>query len=200
VTQHARHTRGLLDAIEAGDAASQRRLASRLGIALGLTNLLLRRVVAKGWVKVVHVQANRVSYLLTPAGIAAKARLTREYLAGTIQFYADARERVCERFAELSTEFHGDGAPKRIVFYGAGEIAEIGYVSLQETEFTLIGVVDASRRKSFFGIPVQSPDALTACTLGDLAYDKLVVMSFDTKGVQAYLDQLGVGSERVFWV
>jgi len=99
---HGRQIRGILLEIEANDLVSQRHLSQRLGIALGLTNLLLRRIVAKGWIKVVHIRPNRVRYLLTPAGIAAKARLTREYLASTLSFYADARERIRERFAELS--------------------------------------------------------------------------------------------------
>src|SRR4051812_42552228 len=98
MNRHGRHMRGILLELESGEAVSQRRLSDRLGIALGLTNLLLRRVIAKGWVKVVHVQRNRVRYLLTPAGIAAKVHLTREYLEGTLHFYADARERVAERF------------------------------------------------------------------------------------------------------
>src|SRR6266849_501649 len=147
--------RGILTAIEADHGVSQRRLAHRLGIALGLTNLLLRRIIAKGWVKVVHIQRNRVSYLLTPAGIAAKAKLTREYLEGTLQFYAEARERVRDRFAELSRQLTSESvASKRIVFYGEGEVAEIGYVSLQETDLQLVGVVDALRAKPFFGLPV----------------------------------------------
>src|SRR4051794_22490130 len=126
VNQHGRLMRGILLAIEADQQVSQRRLSSRLGIALGLTNLLLRRVIAKGWVKVVHVQRNRVGYLVTPAGLAAKARLTREYLDGTLKFYAEARERVRERFEELSADLARENQPKRIVFFGGGEIAEIG--------------------------------------------------------------------------
>lgn len=207
VNPHGRHMRGILLEIEAGHAVSQRRLAHRLGIALGLTNLLLRRVIAKGWVKVVHIQPNRVRYLLTPAGIAAKVRLTREYLEGTLQFYADARERVSERFTELSAGLDGSGeheterpASKRIVFYGAGEIAEIGYVSLQETDLQLVGVVDGARAKPFFGLPIHPPDHLTADSLDGCSFDRIVVMSFETKGIVADLESRGIASERVFWI
>lgn len=186
---------------------SQRRLAERLGIALGLANLLMRRVIAKGWVKVIHIRANRVRYLLTPAGIAAKARLTREYLEGTLQFYADARERIRERFAELSRadgwRSDGDGQPcvKRIVFYGANEIAEIGYVSLQETDLQLVGVVDPRRAKPFFGLPVHPPQRLRPVDLDGQPFDRLVVMSFrEGDAIRRDLDRIGFPPDRVFWI
>lgn len=200
MTQHGPHIRGLLVEIESGQAVSQRHLSSRLGIALGLTNLLLRRIVAKGWVKVVRVRPNRVCYLLTPAGVLEKARLTREYLEGTLQFYTDARERVRDRFRELSTELDGLGLPKRIVFYGAGEIAEIGYVSLQETDLELVAVVDPARTKPFFGLPVHSPDCLGPTALDGRPFDRLVVMSFGTESILARLEQLGIDDDRVFLI
>lgn len=192
--------RGLLLEIEADEAVSQRHLAHRLGIALGLTNLLVRRIIAKGWVKVVHIRPNRVQYLLTPAGIAAKARLTREYLQGTVQFYAEARERIRERFAELSGELDAAGGTKRIVFLGAGEIAEIGYVSLQETDLQLVGVIDDARIKPFFGLPVHPPERLGASALGGQPFDRLVVMSFETRKTRAALDRIELTRERVFWI
>jgi len=197
---HGRQIRGILLEIEANDLVSQRHLSQRLGIALGLTNLLLRRIVAKGWIKVVHIRPNRVRYLLTPAGIAAKARLTREYLASTLSFYADARERIRERFAELSVELDGEGETKRIVFLGAGEIAEIGYVSLQETDLQLVGVIDSTRTKPFFGLPVQPLDRVTPSCIDGQSFDRLVVMSFETRKARATLEKLELGAERVFWI
>jgi DNA-binding MarR family transcriptional regulator len=192
--------RGILLEIESNDGVSQRHLARRLGIALGLTNLLVRRIVAKGWVKVTHIHPNRVRYLLTRAGIAAKARLTREYLESSLLFYAEARERIRERFGELSAELDAAGPTKRIVFLGAGEIAEIGYVSLQETDLQLVAVIDATRVKPFFGLPVQQPDPLAAASLGEQPFDRLVVMSFEKKKTRAALDKLGVAPDRVFWI
>jgi DNA-binding MarR family transcriptional regulator len=200
VNRHGRYMRGLLLEIEAGHAVSQRHLAQRLGIALGLTNLLVRRIVAKGWVKAVHIRPNRVRYLLTPAGIAAKIRLTREYLEGTLQFYTEVRERVRERFGELSAELDALGGPKRIVFYGAGEIAEIGFVSLQETDLQLVAVVDSVRTKPFFGLPVHPPDRLQPAALDGSAFDKLVVMAFETGGILDTLEQSGISPDRVFWI
>jgi DNA-binding MarR family transcriptional regulator len=52
------------------DPRSQRSLSRDMGIALGLTNLIIRRLVHKGWVRIIRIKPNRVRYLLTPAGIA----------------------------------------------------------------------------------------------------------------------------------
>src|ERR1051325_6352873 len=94
VTSHDAHTREILAEIERGKAVTQRSLSKRLGIALGLTNSLIRRLVNKGYVKVVNVRPNRVKYLITPAGIAEKTRATRSYLARTLNLYTETRQHI----------------------------------------------------------------------------------------------------------
>lgn len=198
MTERTRHLRTLLIEIDSGAAGSQRSLARRLGIALGLTNLLLKRVIAKGWVKAVRVQPNRVSYLLTPTGIAEKTRLTREYLQGSLQFYADARERVRRCFEEVSSDLDGRSVSKRVMFYGAGELAEIGYVSLQETDLVLVGVIDPFKPGPFLGVPVHRPEALAA---HHHSFNRLVVMSFgDVAEVRTQLEEVGFPLDRVTWI
>src|SRR5262249_60781803 len=70
----------LLEAVEQDSRVTQRSLATKLGIALGLTNIYLKRLVRKGYIKCVNVRSNRISYLITPRGIAAKGRLTAEFM------------------------------------------------------------------------------------------------------------------------
>ncbi|HEY6507990.1 MAG TPA: winged helix-turn-helix domain-containing protein, partial [Vicinamibacterales bacterium] len=59
----------LLEALEGQSTITQRTLAGRLGMALGLTNLYLRRLIRKGYVKCVTVAPNRLVYSLTPRGV-----------------------------------------------------------------------------------------------------------------------------------
>ena len=80
----------VLSEIEARSDLSQRRLAARLGIALGLTNSYVKRCVRKGLVKVRQIPANRYFYYLTPKGFAEKSRLTGQYLAASFEFYGTA--------------------------------------------------------------------------------------------------------------
>lgn len=64
---------------------SQRDLAKSLGVSLGSVNFQLKALVDKGMVKLGNFSANpdkrRYAYILTPRGIAAKAALTRRFLA-----------------------------------------------------------------------------------------------------------------------
>jgi DNA-binding MarR family transcriptional regulator len=199
---HDHHARRLLAEVEAGNGVSQRSLAQRTGIALGLTNLLLKRLVRKGWIRIIHVQPNRVKYLITPAGVAEKARMSRNYLAHSIRFYAEARDRIAERFRELLDDWPsaGNGFQRRIVFYGAGEVAEIGYVCLQGSGLTLVGVVDAGTREQFFEFNVFKPPDLVPGALAGVPYDRVVVMDFAGRtAIEDRLRAAGLG-EFVFWV
>jgi ribosomal protein S25 len=192
--------RQILHEVEAGRGVSQRSLARNIGVALGLTNLLLRRLARRGLIEIVKVRPNRVRYVITPAGIAEKARMTRAYLDYSIRFYAEARTRLRQRFEALSTEWPAlDGAEKATVFYGAGEVAEIGYVSLQETDLKLVGVVDDERRGPFFGFVVHPSTALGPRRLGDHEYGRIVVMSlWNTEAARLKLEQLGCEPERIY--
>jgi hypothetical protein len=179
-SHHEEHFRRILDAFESDQTASQRSLAKNLGIALGLTNLLIKRLVRKGWVRVIRIKPNRVAYLITPAGIAEKARMSRAYFGASVHFYRETRDRIQQTFMAVSSGWpSADGAaPKRIVFYGAGEVAEIGYICLADTDLHLVGVVDDERQKPFFGLSVAPPTALDGLMLGDQPFDRLIVMSF----------------------
>jgi DNA-binding MarR family transcriptional regulator len=136
----------ILQAIASGERITQRSLSSDLGVALGLTNLLIRRLVGKGYVKMA-VGTRHVRYLMTPAGWEALGRATRLSLENTIHLYTQTREQIRSSLATVSEQcaVHPSGE-KRVVFYGAGDVAEIAYISLQHTDLTLVGVVDDRRR------------------------------------------------------
>lgn len=201
ITQHEQHVHGILTEIESGPRVSQRSMASSLGIALGLTNLLVRKVVHKGWVRAVRIQPNRVRYLLTPAGLAEKARMSSKFLHNSVRFYASARDRVRERLTEAACQAQSltAGSP-RIVFFGADEVAEIAYVCMQETPLTLVGVIGAGRQ-TFFGIPVRPVSDLDGTTLAGVAFDLIVVASFvDREHIRAVVAERGVSAARIFWL
>ena len=75
----------VLRLLEASPRLTQREMARELGVSLGKANYCLRALIGKGFVKVQNFRnsTNRrpYFYLLTPEGVAAKARLTRHFLA-----------------------------------------------------------------------------------------------------------------------
>ncbi len=201
---HEQHSRRILDAFEADHEVSQRSLARELGIALGLTNLLVKRLVRKGWVRIVQIKPNRVRYLITPAGIAEKTRMSRAYFDSSVQFYKQTRDRIQQQFSELSSNWPDEGrsgVSKRIVFYGAGEVAEIGYICLADTDLQLVGVVDTARTKPFFGLSVCPPDHLDGLALNGQPFKRLIVMSFgNTDAVREEALARRVPLDHVAWL
>lgn len=201
MNNHADYFRILLEEIEAGNGRSQRSLAKQLGIALGLTNLLLRQIIRRGWIRMVQIKPNRVVYLITPAGLAEKAQMSRDYLVYSARFYVSARDRLLEAFGALSEAWPTQDTPCRVAFYGAGEIAEIGYVCLHSTDLTLVGVVDETRGTPFFGLPVRRPHDLAKNQLAGVPFDRLVVMVLDNLAdVERTLEVAAVPREAVFWL
>lgn len=70
---------------------NQRELASQLGVSLGKVNYCLKALLAKGFLKAQNFKNSKnklaYAYVLTPAGIAARAELTAEFLQIKIKEY-----------------------------------------------------------------------------------------------------------------
>ena len=116
----------VLEELSANPSLTQRTLSSRLEVALGLTNLMIRRLVKKGYVKVVSTQKNRIRYFLTPSGITEKTRLTYEYLEYSLHLYREVRRLLTDTLSQVAA-----GGGRRVVFFGTSEVAEITYLTIK---------------------------------------------------------------------
>jgi len=94
----ALRTLQLLEEIEQNHTLSQRYLAKQLNVSLGLINSFIKRLGKKGYFKITTIPKNRVSYIITPKGIAEKSRLTYEYIHHSYQFYKGARSKLSHLF------------------------------------------------------------------------------------------------------
>ncbi len=94
------HSYKLLKLIEANPAIQQREMAKVMGISLGKANYCLQALVQKGLVKMDNFRRadNKLaySYLLTPSGIEAKARLTVSFLKHKVAEYEAIRKEIEE--------------------------------------------------------------------------------------------------------
>jgi len=116
---------------------SQRELAKRLGIALGLVNSYLKNFVAKGFIRIKNYPQNRYAYLLTPTGMAEKARLAYQHVNYFTNLYTVTRQDYLLLFRELA-----ERGVTRVSFCGVDEVAEIAWLSLQEAGVALDKVMD----------------------------------------------------------
>jgi DNA-binding MarR family transcriptional regulator len=177
----------LLEALEQEAIITQRTLATRLGIALGLTNLYLKRLIRKGYVKCVTVSPNRLVYSLTPRGVARKARLTYEFMKYSLDFYRDVRQ-------HLRRSLGGAVARQnRVAIYGTGDAAELVFLLLRDMGLELTAVFGPEGNGQFLGLPVRS--------IGDHAhedYDILIVAVLERPaGTAKLLRQSGVPDDKV---
>src|SRR5262245_29513124 len=185
----ARRDLKLLEAVEQDSRVTQRNLAGRLGIALGLTNIYLKRLVRKGYIKCVNVQSNRITYLITPRGIAEKARLTYEFMDYSLHLYGEVRQHLREALQECAA------ADRRIAIYGRGEAAEIAYLSLKEYGMDPVAVFDVEGGQEFLGMPVRPLREHT-----DIAYDLMIVATLERSSDRqlAGLEAAGVPKDKLF--
>ncbi len=143
-------TLGLLGAVEQESNLTQRTLATRLGIALGLTNALIKRCARKGLIKVQQAPAGRYVYYLTPRGFAEKSRLTAEYLKASLDFYRVSRTQAVVVFEGCLAR-----GWRRVALAGASELAEIVSLAAREVGIEIVALVDGDAQGSQrIGIPL----------------------------------------------
>jgi DNA-binding Lrp family transcriptional regulator len=179
----------LLEAVEQNARVTQRTLATKLGIALGLTNIYLKRLVRKGYIKCVNVQSNRISYLITPRGIVEKARLTYEFMDYSLHLYAGVRQRLRTVFQECAA------GGRRVAIFGRGEAAELAYLSLKEAGLEPVAIFDGEGGPVFLGMPVRP-----ICEHASVDYDLIIVATLERSAQQlvTVLLESGVPREKLF--
>jgi len=179
----------ILEKVDNGIFPSQRDLARELNISLGLVNSFIKRLIKKGYFKARQIPKNRVRYFLTPKGASEKTRLTYQYIQHSYAFYKEARQKLRDLYVELENR-----DVDCIVFYGASDLAEIAYISLQETNIKLVAVVDEQKNgQRFMRYTVEHPDRLKA-----FAFDKILITSFNSAElIMQKIADLGIPVESV---
>ena len=162
-------TLGILQAIESNRDITQRHLADRLNVALGLANSYLKRCVRKGLVKIHQAPANRYLYYLTPSGFAEKSRLTAQYLSHSFDFYRKASSSINSIYQLCESNGWNN-----ILLCGVSELAEIASLREHEYQIQIIGVFEPDTEiQNFLNFQVWSD--LDHCN----SFDVLVLTSLN---------------------
>jgi len=144
----------ILEKLENNGHLTQRDLSKEVGIALGLVNHLLKKMVKKGWIKIKNIDAKKIRYLITPEGAMEKSSLLYKRVESTIHFYLDAKRVIKEKVEHLK----GDGV-KSVSIYGINHISEVLYIVLKELGLELGYVVDDNKKgEEWFGYKIVDMD------------------------------------------
>lgn len=180
----------LLTEVDKTPVVTQRQLSLKVGIALGLTNVLLRNMVQKGYLRVSNASWKRRLYSLTPEGLAHKLRLTKGYISRVLYHYQSVRQTLREQMEYLEVN-----EESRVAVYGTNEFAELVFLGLRELGIEEIDVYspDNPAVRRFLGMPVLDVSAIQSKD-----YDKVIVAVMDGSEVlNAELFDLGVPPRKV---
>ena len=93
---------------------TQRELAEQVGISLGGINFCLRALTDKGLIKMVNFAKSKNKfgyiYVITPAGLAEKATITKNFLKRKLQEH----EALKDEIKNLQTEMYLKNKPKQL--------------------------------------------------------------------------------------
>lgn len=160
------HRLQILTEISREGNLSQRALALRLGMAVGLVNAFIRKLVRKGYVKATTMPPRRMKYLLTPRGAMEKLRLTYEFLSFSYRYFREAHRNASNLFHDLARQ-----GVRRLAFYGAEDIAEVAALSLADSGLELAAVADdEAAGRTWLGRKVISLDDLDG-----VKFDRIVL-------------------------
>jgi DNA-binding MarR family transcriptional regulator len=147
----------LLENIERDPDVTQASLATQLGVAVGTVNWHLKRLIAKGYVKIKRAERKKLRYIITPEGIALRARLTVDYIEQQFLLYRNTRRRVGEQLEQVRR-----AGFDRVRVVGAGDVADICKLTCLEQGIAVVADEDAPALQVIGLKVILQPEAVHA--------------------------------------
>ena len=130
----------ILEVIERDPDTTQADLATRLDVAVGTVNWHLKRLVAKGYVKVKRAERRKLLYIITPEGLSLRAHLTVAYIENSMKLYRQTRHDAAELVATARRKGY-----QALQIQGQGEIAEVCRLTCLDLGMPLAGHGEGGR-------------------------------------------------------
>ncbi len=131
----------VIEILDQNNNMTQRRIANKAGISLGLTNIIIKRLVKKGFIKIKNMNKRRILYHLTPKAIVEKTYRTYNYFERTVKDVVRIRERIQQEILNRNRDGLG-----RIVILGDNEIGEIARWAIQELRMKSILIKNLEKK------------------------------------------------------
>ena len=132
------HDLDILEEIEKNPDATQATIADQMNVAIGTVNWHLKRLIEKGFVKIQRCEKRKLKYIITPEGIALRAKLTFDYIHSSFELYRLVRQRMN---AVLDT--CREGSYDSLYLEGAGDVYEICRLSCMERGVSVLEEPDS---------------------------------------------------------
>ncbi|MCL4268032.1 MAG: winged helix-turn-helix transcriptional regulator [Anaerolineales bacterium] len=123
----------LLEQIENDPDVNQSTLATQLGVAVGTVNWHIKRLIAKGALKVSRAERKKLRYIITPEGLALRARLAVNYVEQSFSVYRRTRQRVKDYLVKVKS-----AGFDHVRIVGSGDVADICKLTCIEQGITVV--------------------------------------------------------------
>ncbi|MBQ5490601.1 MAG: winged helix-turn-helix transcriptional regulator [Treponema sp.] len=94
----------IANTLEQDPLASQRVLAEKAGMSIGLMNAVLKRFVERGWIMLTNVNLRKLSYAITPAGIAELTARSQKFARRNFELANEYHETLCKYITEAKKQ------------------------------------------------------------------------------------------------
>ena len=177
-----------LEEINQNPELTQRQLSRKMGVALGVGNLLLKNLAKKGYIKVTHLSWKRWIYVVTPKGMTRKLNLTLAYIESFLGHYRRVKKILKENLNSLTLN-----KESRVAIIGTGELAELAYLALLDIGVDEIDIYgDEDDKPIFLGMDVRYVNNMEVN-----GYSKIVVTSEDIGLMHAVLKEKSSDSNKI---
>src|SRR6056297_2477871 len=95
----------LLSEISDNENITQRELSKKLDLSLGTVNLLIKKMIKEGLIKMNNVSKRQVLYMLTPAGVVEKSKKTSNYIRIHYNAIYETKDKIKRALEEISNEY-----------------------------------------------------------------------------------------------
>ena len=108
--------------------ASQRTLAKKANMSLGMMNAILGRFVERGWIMLTNVNGRKLAYAVTPDGLTELANRGKKFALRTFKLANVYSDTFCKKFMEAKASgktkvvLYGDSYIKFIIKYACNEV------------------------------------------------------------------------------
>ena len=156
---------------------SQRSLAHKLNISLGLTNSILQNLIHRGLIKAQKMTGRKILYLITPKGMVQATNFIYDRVRETQHYYQYAKDLLTAHFTNLY-----DKGARKAAIYGTGQLAEIAYLSLLDSPLKLHSIItddpaSSSSKKKFLGHEVLTLYVFAQKISETLTPENLIILS-----------------------
>ena len=184
----------ILNAISDNPSVTQRDIASLANVTATMVNKYLDKYESAGLVTKDYASSKNVKYNITKKGIERRKLLSIQFLESSLDVYNDAKDQ-CSSFLKTIVSKNY----KNVLFYGAGEVAEIMVYVINNTldlDINVLAIVDDDQKK--IGTKLLNTPIISKEDIHKYNYDGILISSYGhSKAILSKLEELNINKQKI---